>query len=116
MESFDICTLLMRKAALLSLAFCWEKIKKRVVSLLLLCVNTASVVPTKFITKLLVQPVLITRMLVKTKLCTLIGIPNSISIEILHLTYMEGTKDLLAVEVLYTLGVSIQVLCCAKKA
>lgn len=32
MESFDICTLLMRKAALLSLAFCFEKKEKMIIS------------------------------------------------------------------------------------
>lgn len=120
MESFDICTLLMRKAALLSLAFCWEKIKKcSQPYFLLLSVNTASVIPTKSITKLFVQPVLITGVPVKIKLCTLKGIPDCkyfTCVEILHLIYMERTKELLTVEVFCTLGVSVQVLCCAKKA
>lgn len=77
MESFDICTLLMRKAALLSLAFCWKKRKDAVKTyFLLLSVHTAPVIPTKFITKLFVQHVLITHIFVEMTLCTLERIPN----------------------------------------
>lgn len=77
MESFDICTLLMRKAALLSLAFCWKKRKDAVKTyFLLLSGHTASVIPTKSITKLFVQPVLITHILVEMTLCTSERIPK----------------------------------------
>lgn len=76
MESFDICTLLMRKAALLSLAFCWKKRKDAVKTYFLLSVHSASVIPTKFITKLFVQPVLITHILMEMTLCTSKIIPN----------------------------------------